>query len=358
MNRISLFNRRVEKPTSWELDVRTSSDPMGDMLKERPGNAVLFTGKNRGKIDRINASLDAGLHVFADKPWIISSKDMEKLDRALETAERKGLAAYDIMTERFEVTSELQRIFVNTPEVFGKLEHGSARRSRNLCQEHSSRDEDRCRSSFEEAVMVFRYRRLWRRTRGCRYHVVDLVQWTAFPDQALDYRKDVQVFEGKHWPLKMTKEQYQKVTGEPLAAEKLDYYCNNSVSYTLRGVHVKLDILWNWEAPAGAGDLYEASFRGSNAKIEIRQGKLPELYIVPIGDRARVFAAVKKKVNGICNSSSFPGVTFDEQQRPHHNSGKVPRRAMKPTSLIGEPLLFLHRFAEMYTFLGNIRICW
>src|SRR5215204_957178 len=126
MNRISLFNRRKDKPTAWELDVRTSGDPMRDMLRERPGNVVLFTGKNRDKIDRINASLDAGLHVFADKPWIISSADMPKLDKALETAERKGLAVYDIMTERFEVTSELQRILVNTPDVFGKLEKGSA----------------------------------------------------------------------------------------------------------------------------------------------------------------------------------------------------------------------------------------
>jgi len=32
------------------------------------------------------------------------------------------LAAYDIMTERYEVTSELQRVFVNDAEIFGKLE--------------------------------------------------------------------------------------------------------------------------------------------------------------------------------------------------------------------------------------------
>jgi len=71
MNRISLFNRRNENPTSWDLDVHTSAEPMKALLRDKPGNVVLFTGKNRGKIDRINAALDAGLHVFADKPWII-----------------------------------------------------------------------------------------------------------------------------------------------------------------------------------------------------------------------------------------------------------------------------------------------
>src|SRR6185312_5387688 len=65
-------------------------------------------------------------------------------------------------------------------------------------------------------------------------HVVDLVQWSLLPDQAFDYRKEVQVLEGRHWPLTLSREQFQKVTGEPdfpaaLAGHvhdgKLDYYC-------------------------------------------------------------------------------------------------------------------------------------
>src|SRR5664280_1191943 len=66
----------------------------------------------------------------------------------------------------------------------------------------------------------------------------------------------------------------------------LDYYCNNSVAYTLRGVHVELEILWNWEAagmPSVPGDVYEASFRGTKSRVEIRQGPserfVPEVYI-------------------------------------------------------------------------------
>ena len=46
-------------------------------------------------------------------------------------------------------------------------------------------------------------------------HVVDLVQWTAFPGQAIDYRKDIQVLAGHRWPLVMTGEQFGQVTGEP-----------------------------------------------------------------------------------------------------------------------------------------------
>src|SRR5205814_7441013 len=102
-------------------------------------------------------------------------------------------------------------------------------------------------------------------------HVVDLVQWTAFPVRLLDYRKDIEVLGGRRWPLKMTREQFSKVTGNadfPAALAGrvhgvvLDYNCNNSVAYTLRGVHVDLEILWNWEAAEG-GDVYEDSFRGT-----------------------------------------------------------------------------------------------
>ena len=32
---------------------------------------------------------------------------------------------------------------------------------------------------------------------------------------------------------------------------KLEYYCNTLVSYSLRGVHAKLNVIWDWEPPAG-----------------------------------------------------------------------------------------------------------
>src|ERR1035441_770955 len=127
LNRISLFNSRPDNPTRWALDIHTSSDPMAEMLRGHAGNIVVFTGRNRGKIDRILAALDAGLNVLADKPWIIASADLPKLEEALALAQRKNLAAYDIMTERYEVTSQLQREFVNDPAVFGALEKGSPR---------------------------------------------------------------------------------------------------------------------------------------------------------------------------------------------------------------------------------------
>src|ERR1700730_19239493 len=73
LNRIVAFNRRSEQPTMWAMEVHASPDFFERMLRERPGNVVILSGRNRGKIDRIEASLEAGLNVLADKPWIISS---------------------------------------------------------------------------------------------------------------------------------------------------------------------------------------------------------------------------------------------------------------------------------------------
>jgi hypothetical protein len=147
-------------------------------------------------------------------------------------------------------------------------------------------------------------------------HVVDLVQWTAFPDQPVDYRKDIDILSGRRWPLRMTKEQFTRVTGDAEFPDALaghvhqgvlDYYCNNAVAYTLRGVHVALEILWNWEAAEG-GDVYEASFRGNKSRIEIRQGKaehfVPEVYVA--GGVSGVSEAVDRRIAAL--QARWPGL--------------------------------------------------
>ncbi len=125
LQRISLFNNRKDNPTSWEVNVKTGADFFQRMLKERPGNVVVLSGRNRGKIDLINSSLDAGLNVLVDKPWILYSADLPKLEAALGTADKRGLIAYDIMTERHEITTMLQKEIVNDAATFGSVVPGT-----------------------------------------------------------------------------------------------------------------------------------------------------------------------------------------------------------------------------------------
>ena len=69
------------QPTAWEEEVHTGPIPLSRLVAERPGNVVVLSGRNRGKIDAILAALGAGLHVLADKPWVIDVADLPKLAR-------------------------------------------------------------------------------------------------------------------------------------------------------------------------------------------------------------------------------------------------------------------------------------
>jgi hypothetical protein len=151
-----------------------------------------------------------------------------------------------------------------------------------------------------------------------------------FPDQAVR-PAEVTIDAAKRWPTVLTAADFQRVTGEAefpqsVAANvrdgKLDYFCNTQVAYRLRGVHVKFDVLWDYEAAAGAGDTHLAVFRGSQALVEVRQGKAqnfkPELYVVPNGPGAlaAVEAALGRKVQQL--QTAFPGVALRHDQGRFH----------------------------------------
>src|ERR1017187_8397321 len=91
LKRIQGFNTRADHPTDWDLDVHCTGDPLRRMCTERPGNVVVLAGRSRNKMARIRASLDAGLNVLADKPWIISASQIPALESALGLAARSGL---------------------------------------------------------------------------------------------------------------------------------------------------------------------------------------------------------------------------------------------------------------------------
>jgi predicted dehydrogenase len=323
VNRVAQFNLRKDSPTRWELEMHTGADFFDRMIKERAGNVVVFAGKNREKIGRIQRSLEAGYNVLADKPWIITSADLPKLAAALELAKSKKLVAYDIMTERYEITSILQKEVVNAPEVFGELAAGSATQPAIDAKSIHYLSKTVAGVPLRRPTWFMNIEETGEGMADVGTHVVDLVQWTAFPKRPLDYRSDVKMLEAKRWPTVLSKAQFERMTGEGFPAhlakwvkgEQLEFFANHKVHYTVGGTHVALDIEWGWEAEPGAGDVYEAVFRGTKARAEIRQGKAekfrPELYVVPNSAAARdeVFAALRKVVAGW--QKSWPGVAVE-----------------------------------------------
>src|SRR5262245_39995777 len=104
LNRVASFNRRADRPTTWELEIHTSDDYFERMLREHPGNVVILSGRNRVKVDRIAASVKSGLNVLADKPWILKSDDLAKVEPILADADATRRRASDLMTGRLDST--------------------------------------------------------------------------------------------------------------------------------------------------------------------------------------------------------------------------------------------------------------
>jgi predicted dehydrogenase len=330
LKRIESFNKRSDHPTSWNTEVHASHDYFERMLRERPGNVVILSGRNQGKIDRIVASVEAGLHVLADKPWILKAADLPKVEQVLGAADARGLVAYDIMTERFEITTVLQRALVNDRETFGDLVKGSETNPsvymesvHNLLKTVAGAPNIRPAWFFDTTEQGEGFNDIGT-------HLVDLVQWTLFPEQAIDYRADVSLVAAQRWPTWIPEADFKRVTGEPrfpdsLSASvkegKLEYYCNTLVSYVLRGAHVKLNVIWDWEAPAGA-DTHFASYKGTRARIEVRQTRgdrfRPELYVIPADSatKGQVLAAVQAKLAVL--HAEYAGVGVEDRGSELH----------------------------------------
>ncbi len=333
LKRVAAFNGRRDNPTSWVMELHRGPDFLDRMLRERPGNVVVISGRNRGKIERIGRSVGARLHVLADKPWILTSADLSQLEQALADADRKQVVAYDIMTERFEVTTILQRALVNDPAVYGQQLKGTPAEPAVYMESVHHLMKVVSGAPNIRPAWFFDTDEQGEGLNDIGTHLVDLVQWTLFPDRPIDYRTDVKVLSAYRWPTMIPEADFRRVTasnGFPpsLAARvkggALEYFCNTYVTYAVNGVHTALNVPWDWEAPAGAGDTHYAVYKGSRAKIEVRQSKADnyrtEVYVIPntAADRPHVLAAEQASVAAL--QGQWPGFAVDQRHGEIHLS--------------------------------------
>jgi len=331
LNRVAQFNLRRDHPTHWQLEVHIGPDPLKRMLAERPGNVVVLSGNNREKIDRIEAIVSAGMNVLADKPWIIEPEAFPKLQDALDTADRKRIVAYDAMTERFDVSCRLQRELVNDREVFGEPAKGTPDEPGVQLESLHYLMKEVAGIPNLRPVWFFDIRQQGEGLADVGTHLVERAQWTLFPDAAIDYQRDIAVLSGKRWPTVLERAQFQRVTGAAefpdslrgsVKGDQLDYFCNNSVTYTLRRIHVRVGVRWEFEAQAGGKDTVLAVFRGSKSRIEARSGKAEqfrtELLVFPTNEKERgaLRNALDRKLAALQNS--FPGVAMEAQDGGFH----------------------------------------
>lgn len=325
LDRIKAYNTRTDNPTAWKEEVYTGDDFFERMLKDKPGNVVVLSGNNRKKTEYISKSLKSGFHVLADKPMVINSNEFEVLKEAFKTAGDKRLLLYDIMTERFEITTVLQKALSMTPAVFGTLEKGTA--------EQPAIDMKSVHYFYKSVSGEILTRPAWfmdvsQQGEGIvdvTTHLVDLVQWEAFPGQTLRY-SDVNITGAKRWPTDMSLDEFKAITklgafpdylSKDVSSNTLKVYSNGEINYTLKGVHAKVAAIWDYKAPEGSGDTHYSYMHGTRADLVIRQEAeqkyKPELYIEPRVQNAAYEQTLRQQIKSI--QARYPGVELAKTAR-------------------------------------------
>ena len=318
---IDAYNSRENNPTNWSVNTHLGDNYLQQMISEKPGNVMVVSGKNSKKIDYIHAAVKAGLNVYADKPLVTDPDGLKKLEEVFRIAEENNVLVYDIMTERFEVNTGIQKAFSMVSSVFGELVDGTP--------ENPAISKESIHHLFKYVSGKPLVRPAWfldteQQGEGIidvTTHLVDLVQWEAFPNQIIK-SSEIDMLSAKRWPTILSKDQFKKITGlnsYPNYLEKdkiendLHIYCNGEMNYTIKGKHAKVSVIWNYTAPEGTGDTHQSIMRGTKSDLIIKQGAdenfKPTLYI-----NSKVDEGFESKLNLSIYElqSEFPGIKAEK----------------------------------------------
>jgi predicted dehydrogenase len=293
--RIGDYNSRADDPTSWVEKVYTGDDFLEKMLQEKPGNVMVVSGNNAKKTEYILKTVGEGIHVLADKPMVITPAEFPMLEEAFKVAGEKGVLLYDIMTERYEITTMLQKELSQIETVFGELETGTPGNPAITKESVHHFFKYVSGKPLVRPPWFFDVQQQGEGIVDVTTHLVDLIQWEAFPGVTLK-KEDVEILSARRWTTDLTPEMFETVTGlkefpEYLLKDVKDgllkVYSNGEIGYTLKGVHAKVSVTWNFQAPEGTGDTHFSMMRGTRCSLVIRQGAgqgyKPMLYIEPSG---------------------------------------------------------------------------
>jgi len=326
LKRIEGYNTRDDAPTEWSEIVYTGADFFEKMLSEKKGNVMMTSGNNGKKTAYIKAALSAGMHVLADKPMAINTEGFEMLQECFDIARQKGLLLYDIMTERFEITSILQKEFSLIPGVYGVQQAGTADDPAIVKESVHHFLKTVSGTPLIRPAWFFDVDQQGAGIVDVTTHLVDLVQWACFPDQIIDYTKDVELLDANYWATPITRDEFKKVTGyamfpdflrKDVSDDILNVYSNGSIIYRIKNVCAKVSVIWNYSFPEGGGDTHYSIMKGSKSHLIIEQGKeqgyKPMLTIKAV--KGIDVAAFEKELAEALKTitAKYPGVTLSKQ---------------------------------------------
>ena len=304
---VERFNRRAASPTRWRPVVTTANDPLARLVEERRGDVVVLAGRNGGKARTMRRLHDAGLHVLADKPWLVEPDDLEHIRASLADW---PLAA-EIMTGRHDVAAGLVKRLVGAPAVFGAFrDDGPAIEQESV-------------HHLEKLVDGAPLRRPWWyfdvRVQGSGpvdipTHVVDQAQWLTDTEAS-----SPTLVSARAWSTQVPAEAFRRITGEAgfprelepfVDGDTLSYRCNAELVYRIGRVTASAATRWNLAPSPGGGHAAHSVAHGTRADIRLEQSARTDhrrrIFVEPRTDAAGVVRTLRDMVTTW--QAEFPGI--------------------------------------------------
>ena len=304
---VDRFNRRAERPTRWRPRARIVDDPLGHLLAERPGDVVVLAGRNGGKARVIRRLHEAGLHVLADKPWLVEPGDLADIRASLGGRP----IVREMMTGRRDAVARLVKRLVDDPDLFG----GFAPTASPAIEQESVHH-------FEKQVDGAPLRRPWwyfdSRVQGggavdIPTHQVDQAQWLLGAGETPALRS------ARGWSTRVPLEVFARISAaspvppglRPVVdGDALRVFCNADLTYSLAGVTARAATRWEIATPPGGGDTSRVVLRGRAALIRVEQsadtGFRRQVTVEAVGDAASTARALGAALAAA--SAEWPGV--------------------------------------------------
>jgi len=297
------------------------------MLEEKPGNVMVVAGNNARKIEYINSAIDNGINVLSDKPMIIHPDQFSILRETLNNADQQGLVVNDMMIERHEITSILQKELAGKSELFGDLVKGSPEEPAITKESIHFLYKTVAGETLIRPPWFFDANQQGEAIVDVSTHLVDLILWQVFPDEPIDFDNpddEVDVVEARIWDTDLTRSQFELIT---MHEEFPDYLmqdvkedtiftmtANGEFIFRARGVYGKVSVQWGFTNPDG-GDTHYSIMRGTLADLVIRQDIdqdfVATLYVEPTenADHENFESNLESVLEDL--RESYPGIGYE-----------------------------------------------
>ncbi len=320
---IDSYNHRPKSPTNWKKQVYTGEDYLQKMLSDRKGDVVILAGNNQKKTRYIIESIKAGYHVLADKPLAINSQDFQLLTEAYQLAQQKGLLLYDLMTERYDILNIIEKELLHQTELFGELQKGSPDNPSVFMESVHHFFKNVSGKPLVRPAWYYDVAQQGEGIADVTTHLIDLINWQCFPDEAIYYQSDVKVLSAKHWATPITLAEFSQSTqtdsfpaylNQYIKNDVLEVMANGNLNYAVKGICMGMKVTWNYMPPVHGGDTFTSIKKGSKATLKIVQneksGFVKELYIQkkPNIDSHAFETQLQKTIEQLQKSYSFLSV--------------------------------------------------